>query len=195
MGSIESTSISPSSMRYRPPTLTCGRVQIRTLQVISPRRTPSRSRLVNVMMTVYPGAKAIIGVDDGPAFLRPSGPNRPTGALRGSVLLIFNRIVDDLLRWVLSWAWRQRTWRSGSERWRGRTQRKWASGKIVQRRDRVQACEYAVTACEYALPIWLPHRPKAGCRKDPRDRPSWAPCSSKARIAWDMQGGGPQRLQ
>jgi hypothetical protein len=49
MGSMESTSISPSSIRYRPPTLTCGRVQMRTLQVMSPRRTPSRKRLVNVI--------------------------------------------------------------------------------------------------------------------------------------------------
>src|ERR1700692_4153791 len=40
-------------MRYLAPTLTWGRVQIRTLQVISPRRTPSRSRLVNVMKRVY----------------------------------------------------------------------------------------------------------------------------------------------
>ena len=32
-----------------PPTLTCGRVQIRTLQVIRPSRTPSRRRLVNIM--------------------------------------------------------------------------------------------------------------------------------------------------
>src|SRR6267142_3319676 len=53
IGVIESTSISPSSIRYRAPTLTWGRVQFRTLQVISPRRTPSRSRLVNVMMRVY----------------------------------------------------------------------------------------------------------------------------------------------
>src|ERR1700682_5044619 len=49
IGVIESTSIAPSSMRYRAPTLTWGRAQIRTLQVISPRRTPSRSRLVNTM--------------------------------------------------------------------------------------------------------------------------------------------------
>src|SRR5262245_27547809 len=46
MGSTESTSISPSSIGYRPPTVTCGRIQMRTLQVISPRRTPSRSRFV-----------------------------------------------------------------------------------------------------------------------------------------------------
>jgi hypothetical protein len=43
----------PSSIRYLAPTLTWGRVQIRTLQVISPRRTPSRRRLVNVMNRVY----------------------------------------------------------------------------------------------------------------------------------------------
>jgi len=52
-GSIESTSISPSSMRYRPPTLTWGRFQMRTLQVISPRRTRSRRRLVKTMPRVY----------------------------------------------------------------------------------------------------------------------------------------------
>jgi len=40
-------------MRYRAPTLTWGRIQIRTLQVISPRRIPSRSRLVNVIKRVY----------------------------------------------------------------------------------------------------------------------------------------------
>jgi hypothetical protein len=53
MGLIESTSISPPSIRYRAPILTWGRVHIRTLQVISPRRTPSRSRLVNTMKRVY----------------------------------------------------------------------------------------------------------------------------------------------
>ena len=53
IGSIESTSISPSSIRYRAPTLTRGLIHIRTLQVISPRRIPSRSRLVNVMKRVY----------------------------------------------------------------------------------------------------------------------------------------------
>src|SRR5262249_2702330 len=52
IGSMESTSISPSSIRYRPPTFTCGRVQMRTLQVISPRRTPSRKRLVNVIASL-----------------------------------------------------------------------------------------------------------------------------------------------
>ncbi len=54
---IESISISPSSMRYREPTLTCGLFQIRTLQVISPRRTPSRRRLVNTMERVYPSRR------------------------------------------------------------------------------------------------------------------------------------------
>src|SRR5258708_37511944 len=49
MGVIESISISPSSMRYRLPTLTCRRFQIRTLQVIFPLRTPSRRRFVKVM--------------------------------------------------------------------------------------------------------------------------------------------------
>src|ERR1017187_3841703 len=53
IGLIESTSISPSSIRYRLPTLTWGRVHIRTLQVISPRRTPSRRRLANTMRRVY----------------------------------------------------------------------------------------------------------------------------------------------
>src|SRR5437764_131620 len=45
IGLIESTSIVPSPMRYRARTLTRGRVHILTQQVISPRRTPSRSRL------------------------------------------------------------------------------------------------------------------------------------------------------
>src|SRR5258708_14128513 len=49
MGVIESISISPSSIRYRLPTLTCRRFQIRTLQVIFPLRTPSRRRFVKVM--------------------------------------------------------------------------------------------------------------------------------------------------
>src|SRR5690348_2953414 len=40
-------------MRYRPPTRTRGLIQIRTLQVISPRRMPSRSRFVNTMKRVY----------------------------------------------------------------------------------------------------------------------------------------------
>src|SRR6266481_4150991 len=35
-------------MRYRAPTLTWGRIHIRTLHVISPRRTPSRRRLVKI---------------------------------------------------------------------------------------------------------------------------------------------------
>jgi hypothetical protein len=35
--------------------LTWGRVQIRTLQVISPLRTPSRRRLVNIMLRGYHG--------------------------------------------------------------------------------------------------------------------------------------------
>src|ERR1039458_1433354 len=51
IGLIESTSISPSSIRYRLPTLTWGRVHILTLQVISPRRTPSRRRLAKTMRT------------------------------------------------------------------------------------------------------------------------------------------------
>ena len=34
IGSIESTSTSPSSILYRPPTRTCSRNQIRTVQVI-----------------------------------------------------------------------------------------------------------------------------------------------------------------
>src|SRR5439155_19087598 len=53
MGVMESTSISPSSMRYRAPTFTWGRIHIRMLQVISPRRTPSRRRLVNSIGAVY----------------------------------------------------------------------------------------------------------------------------------------------
>ena|SRR6266550_3415460 len=44
---------SPSYIRYRAPTLTRGRIQIRTLQVISPQCIPSRSRLVNVKKRVY----------------------------------------------------------------------------------------------------------------------------------------------
>src|SRR5580700_2275549 len=51
--SIESTSISPSSRRYRLPTVTRGVIQIRTLHESPPRRTPSRSRFVNVMARVY----------------------------------------------------------------------------------------------------------------------------------------------
>jgi hypothetical protein len=47
--SMESISMAPWPMRYLLPTKTCGRVQKRTLQVISPLRTPSRSRLVNIM--------------------------------------------------------------------------------------------------------------------------------------------------
>lgn len=53
IGSIESTSISPSSMRYRRPALTRGLIQMRTELVISPRRTPSRSRLANTMLRIY----------------------------------------------------------------------------------------------------------------------------------------------
>jgi len=41
-------------MGYRPPTLTRGPIQNRTLHVIPPRRIPSRSRFVNVMRRVYP---------------------------------------------------------------------------------------------------------------------------------------------
>jgi hypothetical protein len=40
-------------MRYRPPTRTRGLIQIGTLQVISPRRIPSRSRLVTTIKPVY----------------------------------------------------------------------------------------------------------------------------------------------
>ena len=50
--SMESITNAPSSTRYRTPTVTCGRVQNRTVQVITTRRTPSRSRLRNVT-TVY----------------------------------------------------------------------------------------------------------------------------------------------
>jgi hypothetical protein len=53
IGLIDSTSISPSSMGYRLPTVTWGRIHIRTLQVISPRRTPSRNRLAKTMGRVY----------------------------------------------------------------------------------------------------------------------------------------------
>src|SRR5260370_26540915 len=49
IGVIESISISPSSIRYRLPTLTCRRFQIRTLHVIFPLRTSSRRRFVKVM--------------------------------------------------------------------------------------------------------------------------------------------------
>ena len=51
--SIESTSISPSSIRYRPPSLTRGLIQILTLHVMSPRRTPSRRRFANSMRKFY----------------------------------------------------------------------------------------------------------------------------------------------
>jgi hypothetical protein len=59
IGSIESTSISPSSMRYRRPTLTRALIQMRTELVISPRRTPSRSRLANIMLKIYSKAAAM----------------------------------------------------------------------------------------------------------------------------------------
>jgi hypothetical protein len=49
IGSIESITIAPSPIGYRAPTRTCGCTQNRTLHVISPRRTPSRSRFVNSM--------------------------------------------------------------------------------------------------------------------------------------------------
>jgi len=55
--SMESISMAPSSMRYLLPTETCGRVQKRTLHVISPRRTPARSRLVNIMSFKLPAQK------------------------------------------------------------------------------------------------------------------------------------------
>ena len=51
--SIESISIAPSPIGYRAPTRTCGCIQNRTLHVISPRRTPSRSLFVNTMATAY----------------------------------------------------------------------------------------------------------------------------------------------
>jgi len=41
-------------MGYRPPTLTRAAIQNLTLHVISPRRIPSRNRLVNTMRRVYP---------------------------------------------------------------------------------------------------------------------------------------------
>src|SRR3954454_11160736 len=53
MGSMESTSMWPSSIGYRPPTLTRALFQIRTLHVISPRRTSSRRRLRKTMGRVY----------------------------------------------------------------------------------------------------------------------------------------------
>src|SRR5260221_10184922 len=53
IGVIESISMAPSSIGYRAPTLTCGYFHIRTLQVISPRRTPSRKRFVNTMGRGY----------------------------------------------------------------------------------------------------------------------------------------------
>jgi hypothetical protein len=43
VGVIESTSISPSSIRYRPPTFTWRRSHIRTLHVISPRHRAAAS--------------------------------------------------------------------------------------------------------------------------------------------------------
>src|ERR1043165_233107 len=38
-----------------PPTFTCGRCQIRTVQVIRPSRMPSRRRLRNIIAALYPG--------------------------------------------------------------------------------------------------------------------------------------------
>src|SRR5262249_28589485 len=46
---IDSTTISPSSIGYRPPTFTCGCVHMRTLHVISPLRTRSRRRFVKTI--------------------------------------------------------------------------------------------------------------------------------------------------
>ena len=45
IGSIESTGYSPSSIRYHTPHSHPRLIQIRTLQVILPRRIPSLSRL------------------------------------------------------------------------------------------------------------------------------------------------------
>src|SRR6266404_4873029 len=61
MGLMESTSISPSSMRYRLPTVTWGYFHIRTLQVISPLRTLSRRRLVNTIGKSYTGESGLGG--------------------------------------------------------------------------------------------------------------------------------------
>jgi hypothetical protein len=46
IGTIESTSTSPPSIRYRCPTVTCGRCHTRTVVVIAPDRTPSRRYFV-----------------------------------------------------------------------------------------------------------------------------------------------------
>jgi len=55
MGRSESTSISASSIRYRLPTATWGRIHTRILQVLSSRRTPSRRRFVKSTRRVYGG--------------------------------------------------------------------------------------------------------------------------------------------
>ena len=66
-------SISPSSMRYRPPARACGRIQMRTLDVISPRRTRSRDFFVNCMFEVYLGR--IHGRQHGrPRIILPTPP-------------------------------------------------------------------------------------------------------------------------
>src|SRR5450755_3849737 len=49
IGVTDSISISPSPMRYRWPSVTWGLVQILTLQVMSPRTTPSRRRLAKTI--------------------------------------------------------------------------------------------------------------------------------------------------
>ncbi len=126
--SIESTSISPSSIRYRAPTFTCGRVHIRTLHVISPRRTPSRRRLVNIMPKglLQASVRVRMQTKNGPRFRR--GPSclgslvlrelfwRPYGrgavgaerSLRGVAARLYGRSapVKDATPWgdVESWA-------------------------------------------------------------------------------------------
>src|SRR5262245_36686241 len=83
MVSIESTTISPSSIGYRPPTFTWGRIHIRTLHVISPLRTPARKSLVRVMVVNLPQfCEAPLDFVEGLIFLRESEPDHAATELR-----------------------------------------------------------------------------------------------------------------
>src|SRR5204862_4081427 len=59
ISSIESTTTCPSSTGYFPPTFTCGRSQMRTLQRILPRRTPSRNRFVKTIVSARKPAGSV----------------------------------------------------------------------------------------------------------------------------------------
>src|SRR5438093_13349379 len=91
---MESTSSSPSSMRYRAPTFTWGRIHIRMLQVISPRRTPSRRRLVNSIGAVYTGPTQRLDVTE-----RIDGIGAVIAAPRSlGVMLKINKWSEILIR-------------------------------------------------------------------------------------------------